>query len=121
MPLARVVKAMIIQRSDGQFALIVIPGDQQLSLKKAGVVLGDKQLGLAQGRDVQRVTGYQVGAVSVLGFRRNDVPCYLDRRVLELEQAIISAGRPDVGLALTPTDLARALEGAEVGDYCQEG
>ena len=120
-PLAHVVKAMIVQRSDGQFALIVIRGDQQLSLKKAGVALGDKQVILAQGRDVQRVTGYQVGAVSVLGFRREDVPCYLDRGVLELEQAIISAGRPDVGLALTPHDLARALEGAEVGDYCQQG
>jgi Cys-tRNA(Pro)/Cys-tRNA(Cys) deacylase len=120
-PVAQVVKAMIVELSGNQFALMVVPGDQQLSLKKASAVLQDKQVALAQARDVERVTGYQVGAVSVLGFRRTDLPVYLDEQVLHLDQTIISAGRPDIGLALTPADLARALEGALVGDYCQEG
>jgi Cys-tRNA(Pro)/Cys-tRNA(Cys) deacylase len=120
-PLAQVVKAMIVQRANNQFALVVIPGDQQLSLKKVGAALKDKAVSMAQSRDVQRVTGYQVGAVSVLGFRRPDLPTYLDRRVLDLEQAVISAGRPDLGLALSPADLPRALEDSHFGDYCQEG
>lgn len=94
----------------------MIPGDRQLSLKKVSAALNDKNVVLARERDVQRVTGYQVGAVSVLGFRRTDVPCYLDQRLLDLEQVIISAGRPDVGLALSPADLMRAFEGAQVGD-----
>jgi Cys-tRNA(Pro)/Cys-tRNA(Cys) deacylase len=118
-PVAQVVKAMIVQRSDHQFALMIVPGDQQLSLKKASAALQDKQVALAQERDVQRVTGYQVGAVSVLGFRRDDVPSYLDKRVLELGRAIISAGRPDLGLALSPADLVQALGDAKLGDYCQ--
>ena len=109
-PVAWVVKAMILERSDRGFALAVIPGDRQLSLKKAGAVLDDKNVKLAQARDVQRVTGYQVGAVSVLGYRRDDVPSYLDRGVLELERAIISSGRPDLGLELDPQDLQRALD-----------
>lgn len=117
---AQVIKAMIVERTNNEFALVVIRGDQQLSLKKVSMALKDKQVALAQARDVQRVTGYQVGAVSVLGFRRRDVPSYLDQRVLELDQVIISAGRPDVGLALSADDLAQALEGAQVGDYCQE-
>lgn len=120
-PVAQVVKAMIVQLSNSQFSLVLIPGDQQLSLKKVSLALGDKHVTLAQARDVQRVTGYQVGAVSVLGFRRDNVAAYLDQRVLDLEQVIISAGRPDVGLALSPPDLARALEGVQLGDFCQEG
>ena len=115
-PVAWVVKAMILQRSDRSFALVVIPGDRLLSLKKVGGVLGDKNVVMAQGRDVQRVTGYQVGAVSVLGFRRDDIPSYLDEAVLDLERAIISSGRPDMGLELDPQDLERAL-GAQVGDF----
>jgi Cys-tRNA(Pro)/Cys-tRNA(Cys) deacylase len=115
-PLAWVVKAMIVRRSDRSFALVVIPGDLQLSLKKVGAVLGDKNLEMAQQRDVQRVTGYQVGAVSVLGFRRDDLPSFLDRNVLELERAIISSGRPDMGLEMDPQDLLRALD-AQVGDF----
>jgi Cys-tRNA(Pro)/Cys-tRNA(Cys) deacylase len=115
-PVAWVVKAMIVQPADRTFALVVIPGDLQLSLKKVGAVLGDKHVKLAGQRDVQRVTGYQVGAVSVLGFRRDDVPSYIDKRVLELERALISSGRPDMGLEMDPQHLLRAL-GAEVGDF----
>jgi Cys-tRNA(Pro)/Cys-tRNA(Cys) deacylase len=118
---AQVVKAMIVQRSDRQFVLVVAPGDRRLSLRKIGAVLNDKNVALASERDVQRVTGYQVGAVSVLGLRRADVSTYVDRRVLELEQVVISAGRPDAGLALSPAGLMRALEGAELGDLCEEG
>ena len=115
-PVAWVVKAMIVQRSDRSFVLVVVPGHRQLSLKKVGATLGEKNLALAQARDVQRVTGYQVGAVSVLGFRRDDVPVYLDQGVLELERTIISSGRPDMGLELTPHGLQSAL-GAQIGDF----
>lgn len=116
-PVAWVVKAMIVQRANGAFALFVIPGDAHLSLKKVAAVLGDKGAVLAQQRDVERVTGFQVGAVSVLGYRRDDIPAYLDQRVLDLERVIISSGRPDLGLELVPEDLRRAM-GAECGDYC---
>jgi len=116
LPVAWVVKAMIIQRSEGGFALVAIPGDRQLSLKKVGKVLGDKNVQMANQRDVQRVTGYQVGAVSVLGFRRDDIPSYLDQHVLDLERAIISSGRPDMGLEMDSHDLLTALS-AQVGDF----
>jgi Cys-tRNA(Pro)/Cys-tRNA(Cys) deacylase len=125
-PVAQVVKAMLVQRSanpsggSSPFVLFVIPGDRRLSLKKVGAALGDKKVQLATQRDVERVTGFQVGAVSVLGFRREDVPGYMDQHVLELEQVIISAGRPDTGLAIVPTDMVRAIEGSQVGDYCED-
>lgn len=125
-PVAQVVKAMLVQRStnpgvgSSPFVLFVIPGDRRLSLKKVAGELEDKNVQLASQRDVQRVTGYQVGAVSVLGFRREDVPGYMDQHILELEQVIISAGRPDVGLALVPSDMVQAIEVARTGDFCEE-
>ena len=115
-PVAWVVKAMIVQRSNGAFALFVIPGDAHLSLKKVAAALGDKGAALAQQRDVERVTGFQVGAVSVLGYRRSDIPAYLDEGVLALERAVISSGRPDLGLELDPQDLLRAM-GGQSGDF----
>jgi len=125
-PVAQVVKAMLVQRSTNPgeggspFVLFVVPGDRRLSLKKVGAALDDKKVQLASQRDVQRVTGYQVGAVSVLGFRRDDVPGYVDQHVLQLEQVIISAGRPDTGLALGPEDMVRAIEGCQTGDFCED-
>ena len=123
-PVAQVVKAMIVQRSarqpgQGEFAVVVIPGDRRLSLKRVGALLVDKGVRLAAERDVVRVTGFQIGSVSVLGFRRDDIAGYVDRQVLALPQVIISAGRPDVGLALAPEDLSRAI-GAQVGNLCEE-
>ncbi len=123
-PVAQVVKAMIVQRSarrpgECEFAVVVIPGDRRLSLKKAGAVLGDKGVRLAAERDVTRVTGYQVGSVSVLGFRRDDIAAYVDGRVLDLPQIVISAGRPDMGLALAPGDMVRAMA-AQVASLCED-
>jgi Cys-tRNA(Pro)/Cys-tRNA(Cys) deacylase len=120
LPLAQVLKAMIVRRSDRQFALVAVPGDRRLSLKKVGATMDDKDVALAAERDVQRVTGYQVGAVSVIGFRRDDVLAYVDQTVLELEQVIISSGRPDAALAISPDGLMRVLEGAEVGDFSEQ-
>jgi len=120
-PVSQVLKAMILRRSDRQFMLAVVPGDLRLSLKKIGAALGDKNVKLAEERDVERVTGFRVGSVSVLGFRRGTLHTYVDQCVLDLEQVIISAGRPDAALALSPDSLMQALEGAEVGDFSEEG
>ena len=116
-PVAWVVKAMIVQWSKRDFALVAVPGDRQLSMKKVAEALGEKHVAMASERDVQRVTGFPVGAVSVVGFRRQDIVAFVDQGVLALEQALISSGRPDAGLALTPQDLLRAIEGAQVGDF----
>jgi Cys-tRNA(Pro)/Cys-tRNA(Cys) deacylase len=120
-PVAQVAKAMIVRGSDRQFVLFVVPGDRRLSLKKVAAALNDKEVELAGERDVQRVTGFQVGAVSVLGFRRSDIRPYVDQSVLDLERVLISSGRPDAGLALAPQDLIAALDGVEVGDFSEEG
>lgn len=124
---AQVVKAMLIERSESlpgspksHHILVVIPGDRRLSLKIIGIKLGDKKVKLASGRDVERVTGFQLGAVSVAGFRRSDVPSYLDKRVLEFEQIIISSGRSDSGLAVSPNSLTQVLEGVTIGDFCKD-
>ena len=125
-PVAQVVKAMLVQRSSSSggggspFVLFVVPGDRRLSLKKVAAVLNDKKAQLASQRDVERVTGFQVGAVSVIGFRRDDLPGYVDQHVMELEQVIISAGRPDAGLALVPDDMLRAITSTQTGDFCED-
>ncbi|MGD2057466.1 MAG: YbaK/EbsC family protein [Anaerolineales bacterium] len=124
--LSQVLKAMLVRFDDpgrpspsGSFALFITPGDRRLSLKKAGEVLGDKNAALASERDVERVTGFQVGAVSVVGLRRDEIARFLDERVLKLKEVIISAGRPDLGLRLGSSDLRNSLGTPQVGDFCE--
>jgi Cys-tRNA(Pro) deacylase len=123
---AQVLKAMLVcykhpdrPSPGGSFALFATPGDRRLSLKKVGEVLGDKNADLAIERDVERITGFQVGAVSVVGLRREDTPRYLDQRILELSEVVISAGRPDMGLKLSPDALVIAIDSLQVGDFCE--
>jgi Cys-tRNA(Pro)/Cys-tRNA(Cys) deacylase len=99
--------------------LVVVPGDRRLSLEKVRATVGAGKVNLASKQEVERITGYTVGAVSVIGFRQGGVLTFVDRGVLDLEQVVISSGRPDAGLALSPEDLLTALPGAQVGDFTE--
>ncbi|MDF1499900.1 MAG: YbaK/EbsC family protein [Anaerolineales bacterium] len=123
---ARVLKAMLVRFTrperpspGGNFAMFVTPGDRRLSMKKVAETLGDKNADLASERDVERISGFQVGSVSVLGLRRDDTPTYFDEHVLELDQVIISAGRPDLGIQLAPSALIEAIDSPEIGNFCE--
>jgi Cys-tRNA(Pro) deacylase len=116
---AQVVKAMLVRCDGSWYVLVIVPGDQRLSLDKVRATVGAGKVNLASKHEVERITGYTVGAVSVMGFRQGGVLTFVDKDVLDLEQVIISSGRPDAGLALSPVDLLAALEGAQLGDYTE--
>jgi Cys-tRNA(Pro)/Cys-tRNA(Cys) deacylase len=118
-PAAQVVKAMLVRCDGSWYVLVVVPGDERLSLEKVQASVGAGKVNLASKQEVERITGYTVGAVSVIGFRQGGVLTFVDKGVLDLEQVIISSGRPDAGLALSPDDMMDALEGAQVGDFCE--
>jgi Cys-tRNA(Pro)/Cys-tRNA(Cys) deacylase len=118
-PVAQVVKAMLVRCDGSWYVLVVIPGDERLDLEKVQVSVGAGKVNLASKQEVERVTGYTVGAVSVIGLKQGGVLTFVDEGVLDLEQVIISSGRPEAGLALSPDDMMAALEGAQVGDFCE--
>lgn len=118
-PVAQVVKAMLARCDESWYVLVVIPGDERLSLEKVRAAVGAGRVNLASKQEVERITGYTVGAVSVIGLRQGGILPFVDERVLGLEQVIISSGRPEAGLALSPDDVMSALQGAQVGDFCE--
>ncbi len=118
-PVAQVVKAMLARCDESWYVLVVIPGDERLSLEKVRATVGAGKVNLASKQEVERITGFPVGAVSVIGFRQGGVLVFVDERVLGLEQVVISSGHPEAGLALSPDDVMAALQGAQVGDFCE--
>jgi Cys-tRNA(Pro)/Cys-tRNA(Cys) deacylase len=117
-PAERIVKTLLVSRSNRRHLIALIRGDQRLSLKKLARVVGDKSLEMAPPEDVPRITGYQIGAVAPLGLRRTDVPIYVDHHILEEPRVSISAGRHDAGLELLAEDLIRAVDG-QVADVTE--
>lgn len=118
-PVAQVVKAMLVRCDASWFVLVIVPGDERLSLEKVRAIVGAGKVNLASKQEVERITGYTVGAVSVIGLRQGGILTFVDQGVFELEQVVISSGRADAGLALSTEDLMTALEGAQVGDFCE--
>ncbi|MGD2176408.1 MAG: YbaK/EbsC family protein [Anaerolineae bacterium] len=118
-PVAQVVKAMLVRCDGSWYVLVVVPGDQRLSLEKVRAFVGAGRVSLASKQEVERITGYTVGAVSVMGYRQGGVLTFVDKDVLDLEQVVISSGRLDAGLALSPEGMLAALEGPQVGDFTQ--
>jgi Cys-tRNA(Pro) deacylase len=117
-PIEQIVKTLLVRRPGGRHVIVLVRGDQRLSLKKLARLVGDKALEMAPPEDVPRITGYQIGAVAPLGLRRSDVPIYVDDHILDEPRASISAGRHDAGLELATEDLIRAVHG-QVADVAE--
>lgn len=114
----QVVKSLLVRGVDKKHALVLVRGDQRLSLKKLARVAGVKSFEMAPPDDVPRITGYQIGAVAPLGLRRPDVPVYVDHHILEQDRVSVSAGRHDAGLELATQDLILAVAG-QVADVTE--
>jgi Cys-tRNA(Pro)/Cys-tRNA(Cys) deacylase len=85
----------------------VIPGDAELDLKKLAHAALVKKIELASLKEVEPLTGYIRGGVTVMA-ARTAFPAYADETI-ELHEVIsISAGLRGSQLLLSPTDYLRA-------------
>jgi Cys-tRNA(Pro)/Cys-tRNA(Cys) deacylase len=110
--LTRVATGMGARDKDYFFA--VIPGDAELDLKKLAQAAGVKKIELAALKDVEPLTGYVRGGVTVMG-ARTGFPAYADETI-ELHDVIsVSAGQRGLQLLLTPAEYLRAT-GAKLAD-----
>lgn len=87
---ARMFKSLVARAGDG-LVFALVPATGELSLKKLAAAAGVKHAEMADPRDAERATGYQVGGMSPLGSRRR-LPVYLDARGGEFERICLNAG-----------------------------
>jgi Cys-tRNA(Pro)/Cys-tRNA(Cys) deacylase len=85
----------------------VIPGDSELDLKKLAHAAGVKKIELAALKDVEPLTGYVRGGVTVMA-ARTAFPAYADETI-ELHNVVsVSAGQRGTQIVLAPADYLRA-------------
>ena len=106
----RVYKTLVVQTDPTRFAVAVIPVSQMLSLKHLAEAAGVKKAKMADGTDVERITGYVLGGVSPLGQKKR-LETFIDVSAQKFETIFVSAGRRGLEIELAPEDL-RALTGA---------
>lgn len=111
-PLKNVIKGLVCIFGRN-FVLAMICGDDRLNLDKLSKMLGTEAK-LARAKDLEAI-GFEVGGVPAIGSRLKTV---VDKKVLERDFIIGSAGSPYAGIRMRPSDLVR-LNDALVDDIAE--
>lgn len=114
LPPEQVFKTLLTCTGSNEHFFAVIPGDAELDLKKLAIVADTKKIELAALKDVEPLTGYIRGGVTVLGARK-PFPAFADETMQLFDVISISAGQRGLQLILSPDDYLRATE-AELAD-----
>jgi Cys-tRNA(Pro)/Cys-tRNA(Cys) deacylase len=109
LPPEQVFKTLLTQTNTGDHLFVVIPGDAELDLKKLAQAAKAKKVELASLKEVEPLTGYVRGGVTVMGAKK-PFPAYADE-IIELFDVIsVSAGQRGLQFILAPADYLRAAD-----------
>jgi Cys-tRNA(Pro)/Cys-tRNA(Cys) deacylase len=117
MPAEQVFKTLVARGDRNGPCFAVIPGNAELDLKSLARLSGDRKLELVPLKEVQSLTGYIRGGVTVLGAKRA-FPVFADETIQMWDRISISAGVRGTQIILRPEDYLRAIE-AVVGDIAR--
>lgn len=114
MPPERVFKTLLAHTGTGEHVFAVIPGDAELDLKKLAHAAGAKKAELAALKEVEPLTGYIRGGVTVMAAKK-PFPAFADETIELFDVISVSAGQRGLQLVMAPADYLRASE-ATVAD-----
>ena len=116
MPAEQVFKTLlttgILGEGGGAYLFAVIPGDAELDFKKLARVAGLRKAEMVRLKDVQPLTGYIRGGVTIFGAKKS-FPVFVDETAELYDRISVSAGNRGVQLILSPEDYLRAAAALE--------
>jgi len=107
LPVEQVFKTLLTVMGPDQYAFAVIPGDAELDFKKLARAAGARKAEMVSLKDVQPLTGYIRGGVTVFGARK-EFPVFADETIELFDLVSVSAGHRGVQVLLAPADYLRA-------------
>ena len=117
-PLEKTVKTLVVDLGQKQYALVLMPGDRQVSMKLLARARGVKRAAMADTRTAERLTGYLVGGISPFGTRQK-LPVVMEESILRFDEILINAGQRGTMLLIKPEDIIKGVA-AKVADIAQE-
>lgn len=107
MPAEQVFKTLLARGDRNGPCFAVIPANTELDLKALAASSGNRRMELVPLKEVQPLTGYIRGGVTVLGAKKS-FPAYADETMELWEKISISAGVRGTQIILDPADYLRA-------------
>jgi len=113
LPPEQVFKTLVCRGDRTGPLFVAVPAAAELDFKAAARISGDRRVEMVPLREVQPLTGYVRGGVTVLGARK-DYPAYADETIEVFDVISVSAGIRGTQILLAPADYLRATK-AKVG------
>ncbi|XZK76520.1 Cys-tRNA(Pro) deacylase [Clostridium perfringens] len=105
-----VFKTLVAQGTSKELYVFVIPVAEELDLKNAAKIAGEKKVEMIAVKDILKYTGYIRGGCSPIGLKR-DYRTFIHESAKELDFMIVSAGKIGHQIKLNPNDLVEVVSG----------
>lgn len=106
-----IYKTLVLKGEKTGYLVCCIPVDEELDLKKAAKVAGDKKVEMIAMKELLPVTGYIRGGCSPVGMKKK-FPTFIEERAVKQEKIALSAGMRGVQIIVDPQKIVDFL-GAE--------
>lgn len=107
LPLEQVFKTLVVRGNRTGVFFAVVPGNCELDLKATAKLTGDRKVEPVSLKELQPLTGYIRGGVTVLGAKKA-FPVFADETMKLFEVVSISSGQRGLQIFLAPADYLRA-------------
>ena len=104
----QVFKTLVLKGDKTGFFVCVIPGQEEVDLKLAAKVSGNKNCDMIPMKELLPTTGYIRGACSHVGMKKQ-FPTFIHETCLNYQHIYVSAGQRGLQIKLSPSDLIREV------------
>jgi len=112
--LSQLTKNLVAKTREGEYVLLIIPGNARIDLKKVARLLEARNVSLVPFDQAESVSGYPPGATPSI-FHKQKMRTILDSYLLSNETLYCGGGTRDQIIELKVQDVIR-LNGAKVAD-----
>ncbi|EPB8178245.1 Cys-tRNA(Pro) deacylase [Clostridium perfringens] len=105
-----VFKTLVAQGTSKELYVFVIPVAEELDLKNAAKIAGEKKVEMIAVKDIMKYTGYIRGGCSPIGMKKN-YKTFIHESAEDLDFIIFSAGKIGHQIKMNPKDLISVVEG----------
>lgn len=107
--LGALAKTLVIRLGDGEYTLVLVPGDRALDYPKLRQHLGVRRLTMPSPAEAQEATGYTRGTITPLG--AGDWPVVIDTQLMAHPEISLGSGVGDWAIHMSPDDLVKVTRG----------
>ena len=103
-------KTLVTVGKSKQYYVFAIPIVEELDMKKAAKIVGEKNIEMLHVKDINKVTGYIRGGCTPIGMKKL-YPTVIHESAKQHEKIIVSGGRLGAQIFIAPDDLVSVVNG----------